>query len=182
MVMLFPGLPSASDALLALGWLSLMLAYSPVADLIGRRVVGEPPRLATFRGLQQDWRRFLMGILVAWALGGFLEEIVFRGIVLQWIEALLTPLLGWIGVVVAVCAAAFGAGVVHLYQGPRGALIVGQLSVLFGVLYVVSGHDIWAVVLCHGLYDTIAFVRFARKESRYSRINNSATDMTAGTI
>ena len=70
--------------------------------------------------------------------------------------------------ILAIAGAAAGAGIVHLYQGPRGALIVAQLSVLFGLVNVLSGHDLWSVILCHGAYDTIAFVRFARGKSKYA--------------
>ena len=52
----------------------------------------------------------------------------------------------------------------HLYQGPRATVIVTQLSVMFGVLFVVSGYNLWAVILCHGMYDTVAFIRFASWE------------------
>jgi membrane protease YdiL (CAAX protease family) len=58
----------------------------------------------------------------------------------------------------------------HFYQGPRAVLIIAQLSVLFGILFVISGYNLWAVMICHGLYDTIAFIRFARKKSRYSHV------------
>lgn len=71
---------------------------------------------------------------------------------------------------VAVCTAALGAGVMHAYQGLRAVVIITQLSVLFGVLFVVSGYNLWAVILCHGLDDTIAFVRFAHKQSAYSKL------------
>ena len=47
-------------------------------------------------------------------------------------------------------------------------LVVGQLSALLGVLMVVSGNNLWTVILCHGLYDTIAFIRFANRTSRYA--------------
>jgi membrane protease YdiL (CAAX protease family) len=60
------------------------------------------------------------------------------------------------------------AYVIHLYQGPRAAATVAQLSALFGVLFVIDGYNLWAVIFCHGLYDTIAFVRFAAKKSKYS--------------
>jgi len=63
--------------------------------------------------------------------------------------------------------------VIHLYQGPRAAFIVTQLSVLFGTLFVLAGYNLWAVILCHGLYDTIAFIRFANKQSRYSKLDES---------
>lgn len=154
---------------LAAAWLVLVLAYSPLADRLATRWVDKPPTLDAFRALQQSTSKLLIGIIVAWALGGFLEELVLRGIILQSVEALLAAwLMTPMGAGIAVCTAAAGAGLIHSYQGLRAMIIVTQLSVLFGLLFVASGHNLWAVIFCHGLYDTIAFVRFAQKKSRYS--------------
>jgi membrane protease YdiL (CAAX protease family) len=155
---------------LALTWMALMLAYSPLADKLATRLVAKPPTLDAFRPLQQSRIKLLLGIVVAWFLGGFLEEIIFRGIILQSIESLLSSrLTPPLATVIAVCAAAVGAGLIHLYQGLRAAIIITQLSILFGCLFVVGRYNLWAVILCHGLYDTIAFVRFAYKKSNYSQ-------------
>jgi membrane protease YdiL (CAAX protease family) len=106
---------------------------------------------------------------MAWLLGAFLEEAVLRGIVLQTIQATLRgSALSPMASEIAIFGAAILAGSIHLYQGPRGAIIILQLSILFGVLFVISGNNIWSVILCHGLYDTIAFIRFASRKSRYS--------------
>ncbi len=159
----------------AVAWLALMLAYSPLADRIATRWFAKPPNLKAFRAIQQSRVKLLIGIVIAWILGGFLEELVFRGIVLQAIEALMAPMVGGpIAVAIAVCTAAAGAGLMHLYQGPRAAIIITQLSVLFGVLFVISGHSLWAVILCHGLYDTVAFIRFANKTSNYSKLDDDS--------
>jgi len=72
----------------AVAWLALMLAYSPLADRLATRWVDKPPTLDAFRALQQSGSKLLIGIVVAWVLGGFLEELIFRGIILQSIEAL----------------------------------------------------------------------------------------------
>jgi membrane protease YdiL (CAAX protease family) len=153
----------------ALAWLGLMLAYSPVADRLATRWVDKPPTLEAFRALQESRGKLIAGIAVAWLLGGILEELIFRGILLRSAESVASAGLGRpVATAVAVCIAALGAGLIHFYQGPRAVLIVTQLSVLFGVLFVVTGYDLWAVMLCHGLYDTIAFVRFAKKKSRYA--------------
>jgi membrane protease YdiL (CAAX protease family) len=150
-------------------WLGLMLAYSPVADRIASRLLAKPPTLKTFRAIQESKAKLIGGIVVAWALGGVLEELVFRGIVLKSIAAILTAwVVGPIAAGAAVIVAALGAGIIHLYQGNRAALIITQLSVLFGALFVFSGYDLWAVILCHGLYDTVAFIRFAAGKSKYS--------------
>jgi membrane protease YdiL (CAAX protease family) len=158
----------------ALLWLGLMLAYSPVADWLATRLIAKPPTLEAFRAIQQSRAKLVAGIVVAWVLGAVLEELVFRGVVLRSLESLLAAwLAGPVAAGIAICAAALGAGVVHLYQGPRALVIITQLSILFGVLFVVSGHDLWAVMLCHGLYDTIAFIRFAGKKSKYSNLEGS---------
>lgn len=156
----------------AVVWLALMLAYSPVADKIATRFVERPPRLRAFRALRESRTKLALGIVVAWAFGGFLEEWLLRGVLLRWLEH-------WISraapapapTAIAICVSAAAAGIAHLYQGKRGALIIAQLSVLFGLLFVASGQDLWAVVLCHGTYDTIAFIRFARGKSKYSKLD-----------
>ncbi len=153
-------------------WTGLMLAYSPLADRLATLWFDQPPTLESFRALQQSRAKLIAGIVVAWMLGGILEELVFRGIVLKSVVSLLTAWLAApIATAVAICVAAVGAGVMHFYQGPRAMVIITQLSILFGVLYVVSGYDLWTVMMCHGLYDTVAFVRFANKKSKYSDLD-----------
>jgi uncharacterized protein len=159
-----------STITLAIAWLLLMLAYSPLADKIATRLVAAPPTLNAFRALQQSKAKLVLGIIVAWILGGFLEEIVLRGFILQSVRASLTYRLpAPLAVAIAICAAAAVAAVLHLYQGIRAALIITQLSILFGLLFVLSGSNLWTVILCHGFYDTIAFIRFATKKSKYAK-------------
>jgi membrane protease YdiL (CAAX protease family) len=154
-------------------WLPLMLAYSPVADRIASRWFATPPTLGTFRALQQSRVKLVLGIVVAWVLGGFLEEVLLRGIVLQPVEWLVAQRLpAVIAAGTGICVAATVAFVLHLYQGRRAAFIVAQLSVLLGLLFVASGHNLWTVILCHGLYDTVAFIRFGLKKSKYARLRN----------
>jgi uncharacterized protein len=163
-----------STVAFALAGLALMLAYSPLADKLATRLVQKPPTLGAFRALQQSRAKLIAGIVLAWILGGFLEEVILRGIILQSIEARLSPLIAKpLAAAVAICAAALVAFLIHLYQGLRAALIITQLSVLLGCLFVISGHNLWSAILCHGLYDTIAFVRFANKQSRYSKLDIS---------
>jgi uncharacterized protein len=155
---------------LAIAWLLLMLAYSPLADKIATRLVAAPPTLSVFRALQQSKVKLVLGIIFAWIFGSFLEEIVLRGFILQSVRALLTPpITAPLAAAIAICAAATVAAVLHLYQGTRAALIITQLSILFGLLFVLSGSNLWTVILSHGLYDTIAFIRFATRKSKYAK-------------
>jgi uncharacterized protein len=168
-------MPWLTTLAFALVGLALMLAYSPVADYIATRLVAAPPNLRTFRAIQQSTAKLVMGIITAWILGGFIEELIFRGIVLQSIDALMMPLVPTpLAAAIAIVVAAVGAGIIHLYQRLRAAIIITQLSMLFGLLFVISGHNLWTVILCHGMYDTVAFIRFATGKSRYSKLENEA--------
>jgi membrane protease YdiL (CAAX protease family) len=159
---------------LAIVWLLLMLAYSPLADKVATRLIAAPPTLNAFRSLQQSKAKLVLGILVAWILGAFLEELVLRGFVLQSVRRFLAPAMpSALATALAICAAAALAALLHLYQGVRAVVIITQLSILFGVLFVASGFNLCPVILCHGLYDTIAFIRFATKKSKYANLESS---------
>ena len=152
--------------------LLVMLAYSPVADRLATRFFEEPPTLDAFESVQKSKVNLIAGILAAWVLGGILEELIVRGIVLMSIEAMLAMVITKsMATAIAILIAAVGAGLMHAYQGPRAMVIITQLSILFGILFVVSRYNLWAVILCHGLYDTIAFIRFANKKSKYSNLD-----------
>lgn len=160
-----------SSILWALAWLLLMLAYSPLADKIATRLVPTPPTLNAFRALQQSKAKLVLGIVVAWILGGFLEELILRGLILQSVRAWLAPRLPVpVAAAIAIFAAAAFAAGLHFYQGTRAVIIITQLSILFGLLFVLAGSNLWTVILCHGFYDTIGFIRFARKKSKYANL------------
>lgn len=159
-------LGTSGFALLGLG---LLLIYSPLADRLAAKFVITPPNLKAFAPIQDSIGKLIAGILAAWLLGGLLEELIVRGIVLLSVESLIALWFNKPGATgLAICIAALAAGLMHLYQGSRAAVIITQLSLLFGVLFVISGYNLWVVILCHGLYDTIAFIRFAGKKSKYA--------------
>jgi membrane protease YdiL (CAAX protease family) len=158
----------------AVAWLGLILACSPIADRLAARLIRKAPTLETFKVLQQSKLKLIVGIITAWLLGGIIEEVIFRGIILKSVDVWLSAwLVKPMAVALAIIIAALGASLIHFYQGSRGMLIIFQLSILFGVLFVVSGYNLWTVILCHGLYDTIAFIRFANKQSKYSNPDTS---------
>jgi membrane protease YdiL (CAAX protease family) len=160
---------------LAVVWFGLMFAYSPLADRLASRWIHKPPTLRAFRSIQQSKGQLIIGIIIAWLLGGIVEEVIFRGLVLKSIAVALDAWLAQpIASVVAIGIAACGATLFHIYQGPRAMVIIAQLSILFGVLFVISGYNLWAVMICHGLYDTVAFVRFANKKSKYSNLEGNS--------
>jgi membrane protease YdiL (CAAX protease family) len=95
-----------------------MYAYSPVADWIASQFFEKPPTLEAFRAIQESTLKLVAGIVIAWLLGGILEELLFRGIVLQAVEVSLSAagVGGFVATGLAIVIAAIGAGLCHLYQ------------------------------------------------------------------
>ena len=47
-------------------------------------------------------------------------------------------------------------GLAHGYQGWAGVIAAGTIGGLLAMLYFASRRNIWAVILCHALVDTVA--------------------------
>ena len=93
---------------------------------------------------------------LVWTRVAFGEEIGYRGYLLNraadagnrskaayWLAVLLSGVL-------------FGYG--HYYKGPAGIVDSGMAGVVLGAAYLLSGRNLWACILAHGLIDTVGIV------------------------
>lgn len=90
--------------------------------------------------------------VVAWGSAAFGEELLWRGFLMDRL-ARLPGLRGRAVAVVAIQAAVFGLP--HLYQGWSGALVTGIVGLILGWMRLRTGGNLWALVIAHGLVDTI---------------------------
>jgi membrane protease YdiL (CAAX protease family) len=91
-------------------------------------------------------------VIVAWGSAAFGEELLFRGFLMDRL-ARLPGLRGRGGAVVVIQAAVFGLP--HLYQGWSGAVVTGIIGLILGWMRLRTGGNLWALVIAHGLVDTI---------------------------
>ena len=49
-------------------------------------------------------------------------------------------------------------GLGHLYKGPSGIVDSAYSGLILGGVYLLSGRNLWAAILAHGLSDTFAVV------------------------
>jgi membrane protease YdiL (CAAX protease family) len=64
------------------------------------------------------------------------------------------------GTSVALSASVLARAVVHVYQGPMGALSQVPLGLVLGGFYL-SDRRLWPVVIAHGVLDLIGLARYA---------------------
>ena len=114
--------------------------------------------LSKFKEVQGNLGLTVSEVGYAFIGAGFYEEFMFRGFLFQGLAMFLGASRGaWIAACI-VQAALFGA--VHAYQNPLGMAITGTLGLLFGFVVLVSGRNLWLVIVIHGLYDASRFVLF----------------------
>ena len=114
--------------------------------------------LSKFKDVQGNLELTVLGVFYALIGAGFYEEFTFRGFLMQGLAMLFGKSRGaWI-VACVVQGALFGAA--HAYQNPLGIAITGTLGILMGLLVLVSGRNLWLVIIGHGLFDASRFILF----------------------
>jgi membrane protease YdiL (CAAX protease family) len=132
------------------------LAAFGAAALVGR-YLPPPDTGERFGNLPGNLPATLWWIALGWLIGGFAEEMIFRGFVLNRLEAIL-PRRAW-GSAVAVLLQALLFGAAHAYnRGLFGLLVLGTVGAVLGAFYLVFRRNLWPTILAHGMGNTLGFV------------------------
>jgi len=143
--------PRILVATLAFGFAFQLLSLIVIEPLLAR-LTGAPVDISAFDGVRGNLQAFLMLLAVGWIVGGFLEELTFRGFVVSRIRWLLgaNPTSAWIGVTIA--AVVFGLA--HAYQGISGMIVTGLTGFILGAIFVLCRYNLWYAMLSHGFMNT----------------------------
>ncbi len=125
------------------------------SNFIGNDATSIDPNYANrFAKVPGNLPLYLYWIIVSWVVGGFVEEMLFRGILLTRFEQLFTRfrLATWVAIVLQ--AVIFGQQHFY-YQGWAGALATGGLALISGVFYILLKRTMWPLILSHGTANMI---------------------------
>ncbi|MDH3626426.1 MAG: CPBP family intramembrane metalloprotease [Acidobacteriota bacterium] len=112
--------------------------------------------VSRFGNLKDNWPLFFMIIPFVW-LESMLEELLDRGFLMNWFERLFsrTP----IAAILAVLAQAALFGFRHFpSHGWSGAITVSLIGLIMGAAYMLSGRNLWPLIIAHAVLNTISMV------------------------
>jgi len=149
----------------------LALASTMLLEPAIERLTGHPHDLSVVDSVRGSLGALLQWLLVVWILVALLEEVIFRGYLLSALVGLIgtTPLA--LTVSVLLTSAVFGLA--HAYQGPSGVLTTGVLGAALALIYLLSGFNLWLVILTHGLIDTVQLALIAANLDQRLRLVKS---------
>ena len=111
------------------------------------KIIGSSPL-----GLKQA----LTTLLIIWTFAAFGEELSYRGYLLTRAADILGRSAAAYIIAMLPVAVLFGFG--HYHKGPAGVLDSTYSGLVLGGAYLLSGRNLWAAILAHGISDTFALV------------------------
>ncbi len=151
--------PASWWATIGLGVL-IGVAYQALDTvLIGpvlQRITGEAVNLSQFASLRGNLVALVASLILTWTEAAFIEEMVFRGYLLNRLMDLFGRERTGVIFALLVQGALFGLG--HTYQDLTGVLDTALAGLLIGALYLRFRRNLWLPILVHGIIDTTGFL------------------------
>ncbi len=146
-------------------WMTVSLAVGAAAALqIGSELVVGPLASRIWPGPQHvshvltsaalDWKHALATLFIIWTFAAFGEELSYRGYLLTRAADVFGGSRGTYLVGMILVAVLFGFG--HYYKGPAGVFDSTYSGLVLGGVFLLSGRNLWAPILAHGISDTFA--------------------------
>ncbi|MBN2259327.1 MAG: CPBP family intramembrane metalloprotease [Clostridiales bacterium] len=131
--------------------MSFEILFNPIIErLIVSKI--DSTGLDNIRG---NLSNYLIWLLLGWIIGGFIEEILFRGFLITRISSLFSSENSGNLFAIVLTSTIFGFN--HLYQGWSGVISTGLIGVLFGIIFIKNNKILWYSILTHGFVNVIGF-------------------------
>jgi len=110
--------------------------------------------LSAVGGIEGNISQYVLFIFLGWILGGFCEEIIYRGYIVRRLAILLGDTKrSWL---LSAGMTAMAFGLAHVYQGVAGAVTTSVIGLMLGMIYVYNRENLMLVILTHGIYNMLA--------------------------
>ena len=132
---------------------------------LAQRLGWAPTDVAQLGELSGNLPRLAGWLAIAWTTAAVGEELLFRGFLQNRLTTLFRGGAGGEAAAIALQATLFGFA--HMAFGTRGAVTAGVVAVIYGIVYRVSGRNLWPLIVAHGLTDTVSLVALYFGAAKY---------------
>ena len=132
--------------------IALQMAFNIFFDPLFEQITGSQLDLSNVENVKGNFPKYLFWLGIGWVIGGFLEELSFRGYIITRIRFLLGRNVP--GTIIAILASSIPFGIAHMYQDWAGVLSAGVMSICFALLFIKSRYNLWLPILVHGFANT----------------------------
>jgi len=97
---------------------------------------------------------FVFFIILGWILGGFCEEMIYRGYVVKRLAIIFGDTnKTWL---LSAITASIAFGFAHNYQGLSGIINAAVIGFIFALIFINNRTNLMLTVLIHGIYNMMA--------------------------
>ncbi|MGJ1331682.1 lysostaphin resistance A-like protein [Sphingobacterium siyangense] len=135
----------------ALAWVIFMqIIYIPVI-----KHLFNVPDYTEYNFIRSSIARLIMTIVAAWIIGGFYEEVVFRGYIQNILEKKLFKGMGrWLPILIT----SILFGLYHLQQDIFAVIAACLGGLYWSILYKKGNNNLWVSIISHALFDMITLI------------------------
>jgi len=137
--------------------LGIIVSFTLLMPLITLAFPNTQVDNSRFDILHGNLPNLILNVVAAWFTAAFLEELLWRGYLMNRLLDLQgkKTKLAW---VVSLVGSAIIFGLGHTYQGLGGVIRIAVIGLLFGASFLSARRNLWPVIIAHALLDTIGFV------------------------
>ena len=156
-----PGLTSPKSwgktLLMAIGAaLVLQLGSDLVVEPLAHHFWPRPEQVSSVIKTTANWKDIVRSLAIVWSFAAFGEELGYRGYLITRAADLGNRSRCAYVVAMVYVAVLFGFG--NWYKGPAGVVDSTYSGLVLGGVYLLSGRNLWAAILAHGISDTFAVI------------------------
>jgi len=151
-----PGAWRRTFVLALAGAVVLQLGSEFLVEPLAQQIWHRPEQTSSLFSSGMSTKKALLTLGIIWTFAAFGEELGYRGYLLTRAADLGNRSQAAYVIAMVCVAVLFGFG--HYFKGPAGVLDSTYSGLVLGTLFLLSGRNLWAPILAHGLSDTYAVV------------------------
>lgn len=132
-------------------------AQMTIVPLLARLLDAPPPDLSKYDIIRHNLPMFLLAAGGAMITGGFIEELIYRGLMIDRLGRLFGG--GKRGLHLAALCCGLPFGLIHFQWGVGGILVTAVMGSVLGFMYLATRRNLWPLIAAHATLDIILMLQ-----------------------